>query len=100
MGSLRVIRAGLHTTVQDAGRWGFQSQGVPVAGAMDLFAHRVANAVVGNEPGAATLKVTLTGPELWFEDERLVAVAGAHFDLAVDGAAIESNERFVVPRGS
>jgi antagonist of KipI len=100
MGSLRVIRAGLHTTVQDTGRWGFQAQGVPVAGAMDLFAHRVANASVGNEPSAATLEVTLTGPELWFEDERLVAVAGAQFDLAVDGFAIEGNGPFVVPRGS
>jgi antagonist of KipI len=100
MGSLRVIRAGLHTTVQDAGRWGFQSQGVPVAGAMDLFAHRIANAMVGNEPGAATLEVTLTGPELWFEEERVVAVTGAKFDLAVDRSATEANGPFVVPRGS
>ena len=59
MGSLRVIRPGLHTTVQDVGRWGFQSQGVPVAGAMDLFAHRLANAMVGNQPSAATLEITL-----------------------------------------
>src|SRR4029079_13322163 len=57
MGSLRVIRAGLHTTIQDPGRWGFQSEGFPVAGAMDLFAHRVANALVGNNPSAATLEV-------------------------------------------
>lgn len=100
MGSLRVIRAGLHTTVQDAGRWGFQSHGVPVAGAMDLFAHRVANALVGNDPSAATLEVTLTGPELGFDDERTIAVTGGRFEVSVDGSSILSNAPVVVRGGS
>jgi antagonist of KipI len=100
MGSLRVIRAGLHTTVQDLGRWGFQAEGVPVAGAMDPFAHRVANAAVGNAPSAATLEVTLTGPELRFEDERTVAVSGGRFDLSVDGSPIVADRAVLVRAGS
>jgi antagonist of KipI len=100
MGSLRVIRAGLHTTVQDVGRWGFQADGVPVAGAMDLFAHRVANALVGNEPSAATLEVTLTGPELRFEDERTIAVTGGGFDLLIDGSPIVADGPAAVKAGS
>jgi antagonist of KipI len=99
MGSLRVIRAGLHTTIQDAGRWGFQAQGVPVAGAMDLFAHRIANAAVGNEESAATLEVTLTGPELRFDDERTIAVTGAQFDLSLNGSPV-AGDVVVVPGGS
>ena len=81
--SLRVIKPGMLTTIQDAGRWGFQSRGVPVAGPMDPVSHRLANALVGNDPRAATLEVTLMGPELEFEDERLVSVARAY--LAVSG---------------
>jgi antagonist of KipI len=100
MGSLRVIRAGLHTTIQDAGRWGYQAQGVPVAGAMDLFAHRIANALVGNRPSAATLEVTLTGPQLRFDDERTIAVTGGRFDVAVDGSSIPSNAPVAVRGGS
>jgi len=100
MGSLRVIRAGLHTTVQDAGRWGFQSQGVPVGGAMDLFAHSVANALVGNDRSAATLEVTLVGPEVWFEDETTIAVSGGRFDLALDGVSIPGEVPVVVRGGS
>jgi antagonist of KipI len=100
MGSLRVIRPGLHTTVQDTGRWGLQSQGVPVAGAMDLFAHRLANAMIGNEPSAATLEITLTGPELQFEDERTIAVAGGEFNLTIDGTPIGGDAPVVVPGGS
>jgi antagonist of KipI len=100
MGSLRVIRPGLHTTVQDTGRWGLQSQGVPVAGAMDLFAHRLANAIVGNGPSAATLEVTLTGPELQFEDERTIAVAGGEFNLTIDGSPIAGDMPIIVRGGS
>ncbi len=58
---LTLVRAGLHTTVQDEGRWGHQHLGVPVGGALDLDALRRANTLVGNAPGEAALEVTLVG---------------------------------------
>ena len=85
MGWLHVIKPGMLTTVQDRGRWGLQSRGVPVAGPMDPCSHRLANALAGNDADQATLEVTLVGPELEFDDDRLVAVAGAEFELTVDG---------------
>jgi antagonist of KipI len=96
MGSIHVVTPGLLTTVQDLGRWGFQSLGVPVAGAMDGVSHRLANLLVGNDMAAATLEVTLTGPELRFSEAWTVAVAGAAFDLTVDGAPV-ATAPFVVP---
>jgi antagonist of KipI len=83
--AIRVIKPGMLTTIQDAGRWGYQARGVPVAGPMDLVSHRVANALVGNDRTAATLEITLLGPELEFESERVIAITGADFDLALDG---------------
>ena len=83
--AVSVIKPGMLTTIQDVGRWGFQSRGVPVAGPMDPVSHRLANALVGNGRDAALLEVPLLGPELEFEDERLVAVAGAEFELSLDG---------------
>lgn len=94
-----VVRSGLLTTVQDRGRWGLQSRGVPVAGAMDPCSHRLANALVGNGPDAATLEVTLVGPELEFDDEHLVAVAGAGFELSVDGRSVPATTAFLVGAG-
>jgi antagonist of KipI len=47
---------------------------------MDTYSHRLANALVGNDDGAATIEVTLTGPELEFTDDRHVAVTGAEFE--------------------
>ena len=95
-----VIKAGMLTTVQDAGRWGYQSRGVPVAGPMDPVSHRLANALVGNGRDAALLEVTLLGPALEFEDERLVAVAGADFELSLDGRQVPSHAPFTVAAGS
>ncbi len=98
--ALRVIRPGMLTTIQDAGRWGFQARGVPVAGPMDPVSHRLANALVGNDRHAATLEVTLLGPELEFEDERLVAVAGADFELWLEGRPAPSHAPFIVSAGA
>ncbi len=98
--ALRVIKPGMLTTIQDAGRWGFQSRGVPVAGPMDPVSHRMANALVGNDRHAATLEVTLLGPELEFEDERLVAVAGADFELWLEGRPAPSHAPFIVSAGA
>jgi len=97
---VHVIKPGMLTTIQDAGRWGFQSRGVPVAGPMDPVSHRLVNALVGNDRDAAALEITLLGPELEFDDERLVAVAGAEFELSLDGRPIPCNAPFIVSAGS
>lgn len=72
-----VGRAGVWTTVQDAGRRGHRAEGVPLSGACDPFALRVANLLVGNSETAPALEVTLIGPELQFAQDTVVALGGA-----------------------
>lgn len=91
MATLTIVRPGMLTTVQDLGRWGFQSRGVPVSGALDWYSHRLANSLLGNDPAMATLEVTLMGPHVRFDAETTFAVAGAEFRLTLDGAPIETN---------
>jgi antagonist of KipI len=100
MSTIEVLSPGLHTTVQDLGRWGCQAEGVPVSGAMDPFAHRRANALVGNPRIAATLEVTLTGPSLRLADARLVAVAGCAFELFLDDLPVSAEQAIEVAAGS
>ena len=83
--------AGLLTTVQDTGRWGYQHHGVSVSGAMDQASHRRANRILGNPASAATLEVTLLGPVLRFEAAVRIAVSGAAFDLRLDRYAVSSD---------
>lgn len=89
---ITVVSAGLLTTVQDRGRWGHQASGVPVAGPMDRVSHDAANLAVGNQPDAATLEVTLAGPEVRVEHETLVVVTGAELGASVDGDALVPGE--------
>jgi antagonist of KipI len=89
--TVTVLRPGLFTTIQDRGRWGHQASGVPVSGALDLVSHRIANAVVGNEPDAATIEATLAGPELRIDADATLAVSGADLGATLDGAAIPLN---------
>ena len=58
---LLVGSPGMFTTVQDLGRYGCQSRGVPVAGAMDAPALRMGNILLGNDEGAAALEITMMG---------------------------------------
>ena len=91
METLSITRPGIFTTVQDLGRWGFQSRGVPVSGALDWYSHRLANSLLGNDAAMATLEVTLMGPHLRFDTATRFAVTGAEFDLTLDGTAVSMN---------
>jgi KipI family sensor histidine kinase inhibitor len=86
--SITVLRPGLFTTIQDIGRWGHQASGVPVSGPMDRLSHRVANALVGNEPTAALLETTLAGPEIRIENGAVIAVTGADLGARLDAEDI------------
>ena len=97
---IRVAAPGLLTTVQDVGRWGCQHLGVPVAGPMDPVSHRIANLLVGNPADRATLEVTLVGPELELLDDAVLAVAGARFELSLDGRPMRAGAAARAGRGS
>ena len=72
-----MIHPGALTTVQDAGRPGYESSGVSPGGAVDLQALRVANLLVGNNEDAAVLEICIRGPVLKFHAETVVALVGA-----------------------
>src|SRR5215208_5949769 len=100
VGIIHVRRPGLLTTVQDLGRWGHQESGVPVAGPMDTYSHRLANLLVGNAADAAGLEITLLGPDLEFESAATVAICGAEFDITCNGQALPSGIAWSVPAGT
>jgi antagonist of KipI len=97
---LEVIRPGLLTTVQDAGRRGWMRYGVPPSGPMDAAAFAVANRLAGNPPDAAGLEITLTGPVIRFHRATMVAVCGAAFDLWVDTLPVPTWHAVFVRAGS
>jgi biotin-dependent carboxylase-like uncharacterized protein len=106
--ALRVETPGPFTTVQDLGRYGFQSRGVPVSGTMDPFALRLLNRLVGNPDGAAALEATVAGPTLVVEagpgagreSGILVALGGAECDARAEGVPVPPYRATFVPAGA
>lgn len=83
-GLLKVEAPGLSTTLQDLGRVGFQSLGLPVSGALDPIALRIANALVGNSEGQGALEIRFLGPTLSVEADAVrVALAGTQAPIEV-----------------
>ncbi|MEI7555033.1 biotin-dependent carboxyltransferase family protein [Candidatus Chlorohelix sp.] len=76
---VHVQNGGIFSTLQDLGRTSGKPYGVTPGGALDRFAHRAANELVGNKPHAATLEMTLRGATLRFEQKALIAITGSDF---------------------
>jgi antagonist of KipI len=94
-----VERAGFLSSVQDLGRTGFRQFGVSSSGALDPFALRVANLLVGNDAAAAGLEITHGGSRLHFEDERIVAWCGGEFDVRVGAKSLPAGHAARVHAG-
>ncbi|MDI6516239.1 biotin-dependent carboxyltransferase family protein [Streptomyces coelicoflavus] len=97
---LTTVRSGALTTVQDAGRPGHAHLGVPRSGALDAPAMRLANRLLGNDPGAAVLETTLTGCALRPDRDVTVVVGGAPCPVTVDAGPVAWGAPVRVPAGS
>ncbi|MFE4814018.1 biotin-dependent carboxyltransferase family protein [Peribacillus simplex] len=98
--SLRVIKPGLLTSIQDLGRKGFQQHGVIVSGAMDGHSLRIANMLVGNEEGEAALEITLMGPTIKIEKNCLISITGGNLSPTIDNQAVPMWRPILVKKGS
>ncbi|MBF6989134.1 MULTISPECIES: biotin-dependent carboxyltransferase family protein [unclassified Cupriavidus] len=85
---IEVLSTAALTTVQDLGRYGQRRYGVGTAGAMDRLALTLGNEMLGNDPNAAGLEITLTPFKIRFLRETSFAVAGADFDASLDGTQL------------
>ena len=97
--SITVIKPGLLSSFQDLGRFGHQHLGVPVSGAMDSRAHRLANLLVGNNDDEATLEVTLSGPTLRFDAPACIAISGAQLSPTLNGKPVPNNRPLIIRSG-
>ncbi len=87
--TLKIINPGLATSIQDLGRPGYFHLGIPMGGAMDRYALRAANMLVGNDEGAACLEAVFMGPTIEFTRDMTIAVSGATLPIKLDGVPQE-----------
>ncbi|OMP29716.1 biotin-dependent carboxyltransferase family protein [Mangrovimonas sp. DI 80] len=96
---IKVLKAGLYTSVQDLGRFGQASFGVPFSGVMDMQSAKFANVLLGNPEHAAVLEITMVGPELEFTVATSICIVGAEMSPRVNGKPIKNNMAIDVFQG-
>ena len=96
---ITILNPGLLTTIQDAGRIGYQAYGVSVSGVMDPRAMNVANILVGNDDNEAVLECTMMGPQIRFDVGNVIAITGGDLGASVDGKPVPTYRALKVEAG-
>ena len=85
---LEILRAGLQSTVQDKGRFGYAHLGVSASGAADKFSLRIGNMLVGNPNQSACIEMTIIGDKYRFNSDAYIALTGSEFEAELDNKPI------------
>ena len=97
--SIKITMPGALTTVQDAGRFGYQKSGIGTSGVMDLESYQKANYLVGNESGEAVLEFTLFGGAMELTEDGIIAITGADMEPTLNDRPIAMNQPVPVRSG-
>lgn len=97
--TLTVLRPGPLALLQDGGRRGHAADGVGRSGAADRASHARANLLVGNDPGAVAIEVTLGGLLVRAERDLTVAMTGAPAPADIDGDPAEHDTAVTLSPG-
>lgn len=93
---IRILKPGLHTSIQDHGRMAYRSFGVPSSGPMDKEAAILANRMVGNDRHQPVMEFALIGPEMEITGEGNIALTGASFEVMLDQQNIPKNQLIAI----
>lgn len=97
---LEIVKSGLETSIQDfPGRIGYWNQGFPPSGPMDNWSFRLANILVGNDPGAPGLEAQFMGPTVKFQRDGVIAITGSIMSPKLDGEIVPMWESILVRVG-
>jgi len=88
---IKIIKPGLYSTIQDKGRVGMQSYGIPYSGTMDSFSSDLANKILNNSVNSAVLEITMVGPVLEFVYETVICITGANLSPLLNNKIIKMN---------
>ena len=96
---LTILRAGISTSIQDAGRTGWRQYGIALNGALDIPAMKTANLLVGNAQDSAVLEITLGQFSAEFGRDGWIALTGAGCHASIDGKPVWTGWRTAVKAG-
>lgn len=98
--SVLIVKSGIHSTVQDLGRYGMRRYGINPCGVMDVAAARILNIILGNDENSPVIETYFPAAEFVFEDDVLFAIGGADMDATLDGTPVSIFRHYLAQKGS
>ena len=99
MSYFKVTNAGILTTLQDLGRFGYANIGISQSGAMDEEAFLWANRLLQNEPNCNMLEITYGNFELISNGETIFCISGAKADIWLNSIKIRQYRCYKIGKG-
>src|SRR6187401_2771128 len=98
--SLKILKAGMLDSIQDAGRLGYQQFGINPGGTMDKYAAAIANILVGNDKSEAVIEMHFPAPSIFFDEPAMIALSGADFSANINGTPIPLNHAVIINKNT
>ena len=99
MGKLTVISPGIHSSIQDEGRFGFRKYGIPQSGAMDIQALHKANRLVSNPENFPAIEVSVNHIKLQASQKTSFAATGASALVTINQKAVNMYSSYQLSAG-
>nr|MBC7612518.1 biotin-dependent carboxyltransferase family protein [Pseudopedobacter sp.] len=97
--SIKIIKPGVFSTIQDLGRTQFLDQAVPISGVMDQVSAKIANLLVGNAVDAALIEIVDGNFEIITEEANLMALVSGYSFFKIENQEAPTNRPIFIPKG-
>ena len=98
--SMKILRSGMLTSIQDMGRRGYQKYGIIGSGEMDAWSARMANILVENDETEGVLELTMMGPQIEFTEDALIALTGGDLQAMIEDKEVPLWRPVYIKKGS
>ena len=98
--SMKILKGGMLTSIQDIGRRGYQKYGIIGSGEMDEWSARIANILVENDEAEGVLELTMMGPQIEFTENALIALTGGDLQATINDKAVPLWRPIYIKKGA
>lgn len=96
--TIKILKPGLFTTIQDEGRYGYEDAGFSTSGAMDIFSYQLGTCLLEKDKSPA-LEMTMIGPTVQFLVPNTFVITGAKFNAKLNGEPVQPQTVTYVSKG-
>ena len=98
--SIKILKPGICSTIQDLGRTGYRFMGIGPGGVMDFFAATTGNYLAGNDEHQPVIEMHFPAATICFTTPALICITGANFDAHINEVPVEMYQPVFVEKNA